>query len=85
MILIANNESAERIVRDARPGTQFVYYVGDLAFDRKMGKIETPVGLIARRMMALSDRGIVDLVQRRIDPETFEYIAIRKRPHQPRY
>jgi len=83
MILIANNESAERIVRDARPGTAFVYYVGDLASERR--KPETTAASIGRRMMALYERGIVDLAQRRLEPGIFEYIAIRKRPHQPRY
>jgi hypothetical protein len=77
MILIANNESAERIVRDARAGTA--------AADRKVGKLETLTASIARRMMGLYERGIVDLVQRRLEPGIFEYIAIRKRPHQPRY
>lgn len=88
MILIAalDVSRAESMVRNARPGESFVYHVGNLSADRVTpDRFHTPFEAVARRMLHLYERGFVDLVQRKIDADVYEYIAIRKREPRPRF
>jgi hypothetical protein len=77
-------EVAERAVRDAAPGDEFQYHLGNLAFDRHPPypafSTRHRLYLLAERMLRLYDRGIVDLVQKRVAPGEYAYFAIRRRP-----
>jgi hypothetical protein len=86
----SENELCDRLA-DAAPGEIIPYYVGMLAADRaptsltltEVQRIE--LNALADRMMQLADVGWVHLMQRRIGPEQFAYLAIvrpQARRHQ---
>jgi hypothetical protein len=71
-------------LNQAEPGEALEYHRGFLALDRS---VRTPpmseddriaLGQMARLAMRLADRGLVDLVQRRIARDCFSYLAIAR-------
>lgn len=77
-VLLSNNpEAAERTLRYAAPGQVFSYHVGRLAGDRRVtAKNLHP---LASRMYGLYERGMIELLQRRLgSSHLFEYLAVRK-------
>ena len=75
----------------ACPGNELEYYRGFLARDvsPEAGRLpqaeRAELARVARRARWASDRGLVDLVQRRLGPELFAYIAVaRHRPNGAR-
>jgi hypothetical protein len=88
--LVCNvNELCDRLAH-ATPGTMIPYHIGLLAADRAPNSLtltkvqRTALNALADRMMQLSKAGRVHLVQRRIDPERFAYLAIvRPQPSRP--
>lgn len=84
------NEFCDRLA-SAGPGEVIPYYVGLLGFDRYPGSrvlsaaARLELNVLANRALQLADAGRVDLVQRRIGPERFAYLAIvRQWPRQQR-
>jgi hypothetical protein len=75
-------------IADAVPGEAVTYHVGMLARDRTWPLSKLPedqrivLGAIANRALKLFEAGRVHLVQRRVGPERFAYLAIVRR--QPR-
>jgi hypothetical protein len=74
-------------ISQALPGEAIEYHRGFLCIDRtphgRIKDVEQRCALIdtARRALRLCEQGLVHLVQRRIGPEVFSYIAIaRPRP-----
>lgn len=62
--------------KDARP---FFYHRGNLAVDRLT---DAPLDVVAKAAMIAQDRGLVDLVQRRVvgpDGPEYNYIAVKRR------
>lgn len=78
----------EAWVASASPGDTYVYYQGFLCHDRSytvwVGRVQETlynepthsVGLAAK---AAYEAGKVHLLQRRVGPEDFEYLAIRRK------
>jgi hypothetical protein len=72
-------------LNQAEPGDALEYHRGFLALDRShhssgMSEDERQaLGRLASLAWRLSDRGLVDLVQRRIRPDCFSYIAIARK------
>jgi hypothetical protein len=71
----------------ADPGDVLEYYRGLLAVDRApfgqpmSAKDRFALGLLGDRAMRLADHGFVHLLQRRLGPDNFSYLAIaRPRP-----
>ena len=69
------------------PGSRFVYYTGFLGRDRFVVnwrdgrphvRLVEPLHSLALKVMDACEQGYVTLVQHRIAPEVFEYIAVRK-------
>lgn len=86
----SENDLCDRLA-DAMPGEIIPYYVGMLAADRAPTSLtlteaqRIELNALADRMMQLADVGRVHLVQRRIGPEQFAYLAIvrpQARRHQ---
>ncbi len=81
------NEFCDRLA-EAAPGEVIPYYVGLLGFDRYPGSrvlsaaARLELNVLANRALQLAEAGRVDLVQRRIEPERFDYLAIVR--HWPR-
>jgi hypothetical protein len=73
-------------ISQAVPGETIEYHRGFLCIDRTphgpIKDAEQRCALIdtARRALRLYEQGLVHLVQRRIGPETFSYLAVA-RPH----
>ena len=72
---------------EARAGDGIIYHCGDLAFDRQLrdprGEQTLKAQAISRfaaELYVLSTKGELHLLQRRIEPCLFEYIAIRTSP-----
>ena len=57
----------------ASPGHRMTYYSGFLACDENAAELASAASALARQ-------GAVSLVQRRIGPEAFEYIAQKRAP-----
>lgn len=80
---MTQNDLAGRIA-EAAAGTRIVYHTGSLMFDRKRG-----LGFLAAEATALvafaaMERGEVQLVQRKLGTQKFEYIAVKlPAPHVP--
>jgi len=75
------------LVTDAKPGTEIVYHIGHLAFDRTLTAKVLPerrrkeLGAVANRALQLAEARLVHLVQRRVGEMCCEYIAVvRPRP-----
>lgn len=67
-----------------RPGHQIIYHVGSLMYDRLRGpSFQTAHGVALAAYQAY-EREEVTLVQHKIAPLTFEYIAIKLAKKQPR-
>lgn len=64
-----------RWIASARYGSRYIYHRGNLGRDRE---INPEVDDHARAAMALFRNGVVDLVQARVAPNMFDYIAIVK-------
>lgn len=62
------------------PGHKLVYHVGSLMHDRQSGLHFQTVHGVALAASEAYDRGEVTLVQRKLAPLKFEYIAIKKAP-----
>lgn len=58
-------------------GQRLVYHVGSLMFDRLRGPMYATVHGVALAAYQAYERGEVTLVQRKIAPLQYEYIAIR--------
>lgn len=76
---------------DARPGAQAVYHCGHLASDLAPGsrtltqQRRRELAVLAQAAWRLGERGLVDLVQRRVDETACAYLVIaRRRPALPR-
>ncbi|MFO0992595.1 MAG: hypothetical protein U1E67_11775 [Hyphomicrobiales bacterium] len=66
----------------AKPGDILEYHRGFLAVDRAWSN-NRGLDLLASRAVWAADRGLVDLVQRRVGPEQYRYLAIaRPKPDQ---
>ena len=69
----------------AQPGDAIEYHRGFLALDRSHQSHSLSeddrqaLCRLASLAMRLSDRGLIDLVQRRIRPDCFSYIAIARK------
>ena len=68
----------------AAPGEILEYHKGLLCLDRggfetdRNNKLSHTLNLLANRAYDLAERGFVHLVQRRIGPDTFSYLAIAR-------
>lgn len=70
----------------AHPGERFTYYTGDLYHDRQResGVLPIPERILLSQLAdevyraARTDQ--ILLVQRRVGPSNFEYMAVRRRP-----
>ena len=67
----------DQFVQTSKSGQTFEYYKGFLAKDSEttLGKEVKKLGAYARR---LCDRKIITLVQKRIAPEEFSYMAVKR-------
>lgn len=80
-IALTENEFCDRVT-DAVPGEVIVYHVGMLAADRCLKVSTLPecrrieLNAVANRALKLANDGEVHLVQHRIGPERFAYLAI---------
>ena len=76
----------EAWLRQAAPGDRVVYHRGYLAVDRVRGStgLSEPdrreLLAVAKAAMMLAERGEIHLVQRRIEPGSFSYLAVKARP-----
>jgi hypothetical protein len=68
----------------AHRGTRIVYYRGDLMFDRYVEAINSPafkstrpLNALARLVMKEYEDGRCELFQRRVGPNTWDYIAVK--------
>ena len=72
-------------LNQAKPGDAIEYHRGLLALDRSRESSalseddRQALRRLANLAMRLADRGLIDLVQRRIRPDCFSYIAIARR------
>lgn len=72
-------------LNQAEPGDALEYHRGFLALDRSVQKAalskddRQALCRLASLAMRLSDQGLIDLVQRRIRPDCFSYIAIARK------
>ena len=72
-------------LNQAEPGDALEYHRGLLALDRSHQSSalseddRQALSRLASLAMRLSDRGLIDLVQRRICPDCFSYIAIARK------
>ena len=80
-IALTENEFCDRVT-DAVPGEVIAYHVGMLAADRSLSVSTLPEGrrielnAVANRALKLANAGGMHLVQHRIGPERFAYLAI---------
>lgn len=79
-------QHAIQTIASRLPGTTAVYHIGSLAHDRgsdipmsKRSPQQRGVDAIAELAWQLCERGIVNLVQQRVGPNKWEYIAQRTR------
>jgi hypothetical protein len=86
--VLSETEFCDRIA-DAVPSEAVTYHVGMLARDRYWPLSKLPedqriaLGAIANRALKLFEAGRVHLVQRRVGPDRFTYLAIvRSQPRQ---
>ena len=63
-------------IREAEPGWTLTYHTGDLAKDRAHDRA---LDELAAAVLAASVAGNVDLWQRRVGSQQFEYIAARRK------
>lgn len=61
-------------------GQLLIYHVGSLMFDRLRGPMFQTVHGVALAAYQAYERGEVTLVQHKIAPLTYEYIAVKKGP-----
>ena len=85
-IVVSENDLCDRYA-DAAPGTVIIYYMGLLARDRDAAAsslapdARTELDRVAERAWAMAEQGLVHLLQRRVAPECFAYLAAtRARP-----
>jgi hypothetical protein len=64
-------------VKALPPGSVVHYHVGFLLRDRATSPASKASGVAA---MALYEAGKIDLLQRRLEPDRYEYLAIVRRP-----
>lgn len=63
-----------------KAGDSTVYYVGFLMRARSKASFRTSiVSKAAKTALELAEAGMLDLYQRRVAPETYEYIAVYKK------
>lgn len=73
----------EAWVGQAAPGDQLAYHQGYLIIDRVRGSSALPEAdrrelvVVADAALALARRGEIHLVQRRLGPGTFSYLAVK--------
>lgn len=61
-------------INKSRRGDEFIYHVGDLARDRK----DNPtLNEVAHQAMDFFQRGFLELCQRRLGDNSYEYVAVR--------
>ena len=82
--MITSEEDLCAWVSQAEPGEAIEYHRGFLSIDRSgADRFGAPIDAaslnqIAQRALALADAGFVHLAQRRIESETFSYLAIAR-------
>lgn len=87
-IALTENEFCDRVT-DAVPGEVIAYHVGMLAADRSLSVSTLPEGrrielnAVANRALKLANAGGMHLLQHRIGPERFAYLAIVRPQLQP--
>jgi hypothetical protein len=68
-------QELQATINSAAVGQSVAYYTGDLALARAMGcRVAEGIALVA---WALHERGDVRLFQRRLAPNSYQYLAIR--------
>lgn len=63
-----------QFINDASRGDTYVYHTGCLAFDRQGNDL---LDKRASEMLEYYQRGFVELIQRRVGKNKFEYTAVR--------
>lgn len=63
-----------QFINDAERGDSFVYHTGSLAIDRQGNDA---LDKQASDMLEYYQRGFVELIQRRVGKNKFEYVAVR--------
>ena len=79
-------QDIHEFVETSQPYDAYVYYTGFIAKDREdksKPELARYVQQVARAAMEMSDKGKIFLVQRKLRPMQYEYIAIRRKPPQP--
>jgi len=67
--------NADRLINEAEPGHVFVYHIGFLPKDReRSNQIAALAGLVWRKQLERR----VQLIQRRLGEESYEYLAVRR-------
>lgn len=70
--------SAERLLLKLVPGQALVYHVGYLPRDRERGPFFQQIHGLGTAMYNAHERGEVTLVQHKLKPFQYEYIAIKR-------
>lgn len=77
---------------ESRPGEGVVYHVGDLAYerqltgpDRELTQKAASLSRFASEVYKLAMQAELHLIQRRIEPCLFEYMAVRTSPRSTRF
>ena len=85
-LVVSENDLCDRYA-SAAPGAIIVYHMGLLARDRDAAASTlTPdaraeLGRVAARAWSMAEQGLLHLLQRRVAPECFAYLAVtRARP-----
>lgn len=68
----------EQRIIEAQPGDKIVYHVGHLGRDRKSGPDFLAIENTAQAARQAFEDGKVTLVQHRVMPDIYEYVAIAK-------
>jgi hypothetical protein len=75
----ATPDGAKDLIAKMVPGQAMIYHVGSLMHDRrKEGPYSRMVDEVARIFYSAFELGEITLVQKRIAPLVFEYIAIKR-------
>lgn len=91
-VVVTENDLCDRYA-DAAPDTVIIYHMGLLARDRDAAAssltsdARAELDRVAGRAWAMAEQGLVHLLQRRVAPECFAYLAVtrprpRGSPHQ---
>jgi hypothetical protein len=84
---ICNADDLRQWAATAGPGEVVAYHMGNLGSDRVRfngASANEPLHSLAKAALSLSDGLVLDLLQRRVPPDSFEYRAIRRTPSSSR-